>query len=676
MNNNDLTIPNSLSTRTTIFNTSNNINYSLDVNETTLIYSLKKIFQAASHFPKNSYRIYHKGNDLTDLDDFPLNELFPSDPTIEFDLEILDQSLLPETKDSSILKLKFIEKCNTHKYKYLSFYCYTCQESICFECKQSNHNKHNIIEKYDYLQPSENLIEKLFQNEPLFNSLQHNNAINDLNKDKCSELFNKLKDMLRTLELKVNDLQDKTINFINQCEKNMKVNPTLIKKYCTSGLNELKEDIGKNQMITEESVFLTFDKKYRELSKQKKRIQRDNDMYTKVYSNINKINNFVNCIYNDIFNSINKYINNSIYEQVNQHINDNYIHKITKEEIYRNIFNDINVPRKSLIKKEIKKSFINKTGHNFSFSEHLDNSNNTSSIHDSVLSHNNSLSDLLIGHEQFSLDYLMFPITNTFDVYIIDNQTSKICKRNVNNTQTNTVSLIKEFPKGHAYCNYKNSLYISGGLNDNDQNVSFQLMKYDYHSNTVVMMPQMKYQHYNHTMFAYNDYIYVIGGFNSNKCERFHIISNKWEQMEELISIERQFPILTIYNNYLYVFFGLCQNGYVNTLERININSIHNRWERISNFDSDTTITNTYGCGLILKEDEDILYFFGGKNNDVVSSQVFSYNFNTNAFYSNYKPCTHCMCFTENRFHRINAQDYINITQEGKEIIMTITENQ
>ena len=34
------------------------------------------------------------------------------------------------------------------------------------------------------------------------------------------------------------------------------------------------------------------------------------------------------------------------------------------------------------------------------------------------------------------------------------------------------------------------------------------------------------------------------------------------------------------------------------------------------------------------------------------------------------------MCFTENRFHRINAQDYINITQEGKEIIMTITENQ
>jgi hypothetical protein len=79
---------------------------------------------------------------------------------------------------------------------------------------------------------------------------------------------------------------------------------------------------------------------------------------------------------------------------------------------------------------------------------------------------------------------------------------------------------------------------------------------------------------------------------------------------------------------------------------------------------------------LILKEDEDILYFFGGKNNDVVSSQVFSYNFNTNAFYSNYKPCTHCMCFTENRFHPINVQDYINITQEGKEIIMTITENQ
>ena len=136
--------------------------YSFDVNQTIQIHYLKKIIIAAANLGHN-LRLFHEGQEYTDNESETLLELFPDLDVIIFDLELSYENI--EELDD-IIKLKLTDKyCPLHFSKYPYFYCHTCKKSICSECAKSGaHKNHDVKEKYDYLQSSQNLVKNIFGN--------------------------------------------------------------------------------------------------------------------------------------------------------------------------------------------------------------------------------------------------------------------------------------------------------------------------------------------------------------------------------------------------------------------------------------------------------------------------------------------------------------------------------
>ena len=60
---------------------------------------------------------------------------------------------------------------------------------------------------------------------------------------------------------------------------------------------------------------------------------------------------------------------------------------------------------------------------------------------------------------------------------------------------------------------------------------------------------------YQHTMICENNYIYAIGGVNSNLVERYDIEKDFWENLPQM-NYKRIYLILYIYNDYLYCYYG------------------------------------------------------------------------------------------------------------------------
>ena len=68
--------------------------YNLDVDRTTTFYELKKILSNAAHILKNSFILFHEGQEFTkEYDGQTLHKIFPSLKKIEFYLK------LKKTKD-------------------------------------------------------------------------------------------------------------------------------------------------------------------------------------------------------------------------------------------------------------------------------------------------------------------------------------------------------------------------------------------------------------------------------------------------------------------------------------------------------------------------------------------------------------------------------------------------
>ena len=133
--------------------------YLFDVNQNVTIRNLKKMIAAAANIGKVGLRIFHEGIEYTDRDPEHLDDLFPNLQKVIFDLRLSYEH--PEDLEK-LINLDQMTYCPEHNGKYLSFYCYTCDKSICTECLKNKHKGHKMTEKYDYLQDSRNIIEKHF----------------------------------------------------------------------------------------------------------------------------------------------------------------------------------------------------------------------------------------------------------------------------------------------------------------------------------------------------------------------------------------------------------------------------------------------------------------------------------------------------------------------------------
>jgi hypothetical protein len=230
--------------------------------------------------------------------------------------------------------------------------------------------------------------------------------------------------------------------------------------------------------------------------------------------------------------------------------------------------------------------------------------------------------------------------------------------------------ILTEFPSGGAYCNYENFFYFSGGQEyiKEASKLFLSISKKDSNQNPN-KLPSMINPHWNHSMIADKEKIYVIGGYNSNKCEVYDIQAKTWSELPDLFSPERQRSMLFIEKNFLYCFMGLSQNGILDSVERLNLDNTQTGWERINVDNSDNLILKFYGAGIIRMSDENKILFIGGKkenNNEEVYKRSI-YEFSLDDFkmtLSDFK-IENDLEFVENKLYPIDETDYGNFINIG-----------
>lgn len=337
--------------RKAIFVVDKNRRYSFDVNQNITIHNLKRMLIAAANLPKASLRIFHEGIEYTSNDDDRLDFLFPELDVVVFDLTINYDSV---DDYDEIIKLKFSNQyCPRpeHYGKYPYFYCYECGQSFCSEClKNGIHKNHNYLEKYDYLQNSRILTEKLFKD--LTNGLEGTDEkyIVEL-KDKIKiKYFSSLVKMLRTIENKLNDLIDEFVKREHDNILVVKNNMITLKQQCAEGLDELKDKICIEDMMIDEDIFLTFDKKFKSISNEKENILKNIDSYNLFKQQLKLIGDSVQKIYDDIYAFLDSYLTSDIYSKIMGEIDKVDVLPLNKKDIMMRILSD--VKKKSILFKQ------------------------------------------------------------------------------------------------------------------------------------------------------------------------------------------------------------------------------------------------------------------------------------------------------------------------------------
>ena len=119
-----------------IFKFDDGLLYNFDVDRTTTFYEVKKILSNAAHIPKNSFTLYHEGQEYSsEYDEQTLLKIFPTYKKIEFYLKL--KKMLEEQDENEhehiSVKYNIKEPCKEHIGKFLVLYCISCKKSICNE---------------------------------------------------------------------------------------------------------------------------------------------------------------------------------------------------------------------------------------------------------------------------------------------------------------------------------------------------------------------------------------------------------------------------------------------------------------------------------------------------------------------------------------------------------------
>ena len=630
-----------------------NRKYFFDIDQNISINHLKKMLISAANISNKKIKLFHKEIDYSNEDLLTLDKLFPNLNYIEFNVQILNNNNNEKEEElNDLINLKLKNFCSIHEGKYPYFYCYDCKKSICSECLKINeHFGHQIKEKYDYFRKSKVLIENIFSD--LNNVLEKSK---NLNKEFINDLIGKIKNNFKEnlIDL-VNKFENKMISvveaFKNKENENLEIienNINLFKNSCCVELDELKNNISIEDMMIDEKIFLTFDKKLKEISNEKNKFNDDIKENENFSKNIYLINNLIEDNYKQIYDVINNVINKDNFNQILNIINQQKITEINNENIINKILKDSNKNNNNnnnKINKNINKSKKKTKKVNFNTEKILENSetkiekeNNNNNIN-KTNNNNNENIQIEIEYNSKNVDsdelskysddnnninlssknahIICSVIPNTSQILIYN---SKYNKKTRINLKLDKYKLgISQFYNNCAWENYNNKLYISGGENESKDFFVFNPNK-----NLITKKIESKFSHENHSMLCIDNYIYLIGG-NNKKSERYNIKLNKFEQLSNLFFIQKH-PILFIHENFIYSFFGIDEdNNLFDKIQRKNLNKLNYKWEPV-NVKTNNLDLKMYGAGII-KYDEDNIIFLGGRDNKGLRKTAIKFNF-------------------------------------------------
>ena len=325
--------------------------YSLDVNQTITIYYLKRMIMAAANLG-SGIRLFHEGQEYTSYDSESLLTLFPDLDKIIFDLELSYENI---EQFDDLIKLRLSYKyCPKHFSKYPYFYCHTCGKSICHECvKSGEHNGHDVIEKYDYLQSSVNLVKNIFGKTKDYGLGGDDKFYVELKNKIKFKYFDSLVKMLKEIEAKLALLIDEFIkknkNNIERVRKNM----IEVRMNMAEGFDDLKDKISIEDMMLDEQIFLAFDNKYKDISKNKNKILGDIEAFNQFKQQLKILEDSIENIYNEIYVFLDKYRTSDIYSKIAKKVDEKNVIPISKKEVIDIVLSDVKKKTKLYRKKKL-----------------------------------------------------------------------------------------------------------------------------------------------------------------------------------------------------------------------------------------------------------------------------------------------------------------------------------
>ena len=339
--------------RKVIFIVDKDRRYSFDVNQNITLKNLKKMIIAAANVGNIGLRIFQNGIEYTQHENETLDYLFPNMKTVEFTLSFAYDTI-DDCNELIKLRLNYLY-CPHHKGKYPYFYCFTCGKSICSSCVMSSeHSGHDIKEKYDYLQSSRILVEKLFQNLQIYVDGFNKVTIDELREKITINLWPILVKLLDNIATKLSDIISNFVERESINIESIRKNMVLLKKHCADGLDELKDQISIEDMMLDENIFLTFHKKFNEIANEKDKLRLDVEQYEKYQELLKIINGAIEKVYNDIYNFLSSLLNTDYYNNILHDIERKIVcAPINRKEIFDKILEGIK-PRTKPFKSEKK----------------------------------------------------------------------------------------------------------------------------------------------------------------------------------------------------------------------------------------------------------------------------------------------------------------------------------
>ena len=482
--------------------------YNFDVDRTTTFYETKKILANAAHILKNSFTIFHEGQEYTnEYNEKSLQKIFPTLKKIEFYVKLIKiQEEQDENENDQIsVKYNIKQPCKEHIGKFLVLYCISCKKSICNECFSISHNSHEVEEKADYLMPAKILMERIFANSFMFKSDQKLS-----NYMQCVSFRSIIKtDIFDRMRQLINELENKCINCLeffsfneDSTEKNNDLNLELLKKYCTSSFIKLKNNIDTKDILINDEVFLSLYNKLKAIKDYEIALFTEN---ANKYKNMNQyFLPFTQEIKNmsiDLNNILTRYINKDIYSKFKEDISKNIVDVVQKEDVIRFMFENVNTPKSSLMRPE--ENNYNKNSHtpninqrllpsillfneaknnNFNSKSNINTNINVNTISNTNLSNASNINSInntnIIKYSQVQEN---FTISSPIHFSKTNNNSNNITNMNLNNMNMNHATLSNLHNTNNTNINSKSSINSINNMNNinnvNNMNISFPNLK-------------------------------------------------------------------------------------------------------------------------------------------------------------------------------------------------------
>ena len=279
--------------------------YNLEFDQNIQMKELKIMIKVAAHLKKTNFRLFSEGQEYTQYYEESFESLFPSTNYVVFSIQKAEGEIFEETE----LLLQINSPCIEHAEKFLLFYCFDCNCSICCDCFLfGKHKGHHIQDKCYYLLPSKFLVERMFQfwSRNPYVDYKITTDLSMLKDNLNNYLFVQLFQMLREVQIKCNDVIDNYNNVNSISLRNLRDSVRDIKVSCVKALDGLKEKLHIKDIVNNPQIFKEFDVHYKNMGKiQDEKFKKNLENFKQLNLQVSAaVTNLIEKIYNLILETL------------------------------------------------------------------------------------------------------------------------------------------------------------------------------------------------------------------------------------------------------------------------------------------------------------------------------------------------------------------------------------